>query len=128
LEYDPNLNLNLTVTSTSINRVDTTLIEELQTGLGDLTAFDNFYDHDLGLPSLLDSPELRVVKAPYKEGPKIGQTQIGQSRPVCHVSDDTIDTEANELCLLNSLSTCNPGSAPGSLKGPPPRPPLPPLF
>jgi len=120
-EYDPNLdlNLNLTVTSTSINWVETTLIEELSTDLGDLAAFDDFYDQDLGLSSLLDSPEPRVVKAPYKEGPKIGQTQIGQSQPLCHFSDDAMDTGAEELSLSNSPSTHNPGSAPGSPKGSP---------
>jgi len=56
---------------------------------------------------------------PYKEGPNFGQTLIGQLWPVCHISDDSTDTEADEVSPPNSLSTRNPGLAPGSPKSSP---------
>jgi len=120
-EYDHIFDFNIAVETTSINRVDTTLVEELSVDLGALATLDEFYDSETGLANLLGSPKPKVIKAPYKEGPKIGHTQIDQSRSMSTVAEDAMDTGAEELDLLNSPSTRNPGSAPGSPKGSPSR-------
>jgi len=112
-EYVPTFDFNIAVDTTSMNRVDTTLVEELSADLGALAAFDEFYDSEASLANLLGSPKPWVIKAPYKEGPKISHTQIDQLRSLSTVSENAMDTGADELDLLNSPSTRNPGSAPG---------------
>jgi len=120
-KYDPSQDFNFTVTNTSINRVDTTLVEELSADLGALATIDEFYNSETGLAEFLGSPEPRVVKAPYKEGPKIGHTSIDQLRSMSTLLDTHMDMETDRLSSLDPPSSRDPGSAPVSPKGPPPK-------
>jgi len=109
LEFSPNFDQ-----IHSINRVEINLIEDFQMNLGD----ESSLDQDTGLAALLDSPEIPVIEAPYKQMPNFDSSTIGYSRPVLTIPDNMMDLNKARASQPDSpYRIVNPGSAATSPKG-----------
>jgi len=113
LGFSPYLNIN------SINWIEATLIEEIQTSLEDQSPLDDLSDQDLGLAALLDSPDFPVIKAPHKKMLNFGCDIVSQSQPVCNILDELLNLEEVGTSQPDSPSPRNLQSAVTTLKGSP---------